>query len=456
MTTEHIKIGDITPRVRYTANGVLSEYSFSFPIFNETDIKVYFNDNLQETNYSISGVGNSNGGSVIFNTPPTNETIITILRDLSIKRTTDFQEGGAFRANVINDELDYQTACIQQISDNISRTVTIPPYAADNIDMTLPTATAGKALIWNSNATGLENSIENFNEITQTISNSVDETINAKDITLAAKNEAITAKDTAVSIANNINLPNITANTYLKAKSDASGYEAKSIGELAADINKGYINGLDISYLNSTSMQISTGVCLSDDNSTMLSLTSNTNAVLSSATANTTYHLFLGENNILEFAQNINGSDLVNITGAKRRIASFITDGSANLRAFNSQRTGNKVRVDLGSSGLILFNATSSLPTSFADLFCAVPTGLNCNLTLATDLVSSTDSIMLLKDKTNNLSPSVNRTNSSVLISKQFITFLKSDNLGTIQHKCTTTSVDYNYTITLLGFEYEV
>ena len=126
----HIKLHGVKPRIQYVANGTLTTYEFPFVIFTNTDIQVYLNDILQmpET-YTVSGIKDTNGGIVTFATPPTNGTIITITRDLSIERTTDFQDGGTLRADTLNDEFDYQTAYLQQVADSINRSMILPPYA---------------------------------------------------------------------------------------------------------------------------------------------------------------------------------------------------------------------------------------------------------------------------------------------------------------------------------------
>jgi hypothetical protein len=47
--------------------------------------------------------------------------MVTVRRWLTIERTSDFQESGEFRARVLNDELDYQVAAIQQVADDLTR-----------------------------------------------------------------------------------------------------------------------------------------------------------------------------------------------------------------------------------------------------------------------------------------------------------------------------------------------
>ena len=167
--TDHVKIYGIKPRIQYTADGTLTVYEFPFAIFHTSDIDVYFGDVLQDTStYTVSEARHSDGGSVTFESAPASGTIITIVRNLSIERTSDFQEGSTLRAKVLNDELDYQIACQQQIAENLNRSMVLPPYAADSgLDLTLPTPSAGKAIIWNSDGTNLENSEVEINAISR-------------------------------------------------------------------------------------------------------------------------------------------------------------------------------------------------------------------------------------------------------------------------------------------------
>lgn len=169
--TSHVQMRSIPPRIKYVANGTTTEYEFPFVIFKTSDIDVYFNDKLQDKSYyTVSTDSETKGGIIIFKTAPKNGIIITIVRNLSIERTTDFQEGGALRAKVLNNELDYQIACQQQIADNLNRSMVLPPYATDtDVNLTLPTPCAGKAIVWNSDGTNLENSTVEVNTLENTI-----------------------------------------------------------------------------------------------------------------------------------------------------------------------------------------------------------------------------------------------------------------------------------------------
>ncbi len=113
---EHIKIPNIAPIVRYVADGIQTTYSYPFPIFASEDLTVTLNGAPQASGFSISGAGNTSGGSVTFSIAPAEETIITLTRELTIERTSDYLEGGDFSAASINTELDYIIASMQQIN----------------------------------------------------------------------------------------------------------------------------------------------------------------------------------------------------------------------------------------------------------------------------------------------------------------------------------------------------
>jgi len=156
---DHIQIGDITPRIQYTGDGAQTAFTYPFPIFADADLDVYEDTTLKTltTHYSVSGAGDSNGGTVTFVTAPANGVVVTIARNLSIARTTDFQESGEFRASVLNDELDKQTAFIQQVDDRVDRSVQLPSTSTSTADLSLPDPEADKLLGWNAAADGLEN-----------------------------------------------------------------------------------------------------------------------------------------------------------------------------------------------------------------------------------------------------------------------------------------------------------
>lgn len=147
----------VRPVVHFIADGEVTEFFYNFLTFGEDDLDVYIGEELQNANYTVVS-NNENGGKVVFDQPPKEGAAVTIIRNLEIKRTSDFQESGAFRAKVINHELDYQVASIQQLDEKISRTIMVPPYSTNPVKGALPLPQPGKAIVWNPAGDELINS----------------------------------------------------------------------------------------------------------------------------------------------------------------------------------------------------------------------------------------------------------------------------------------------------------
>lgn len=153
----HIQIGDVSPRIQYTADGVQTQFTYPFAIFQNADLQVYRNAALQSTGFTVSGAGNSAGGTASFTIAPTAGEVVTLARRLSIERVSDFQESGEFRSKVLNDELDYLTAVVQQVADDQSRALQRAITETASVEVTLPNPQAGAVLAWNAAANGFVN-----------------------------------------------------------------------------------------------------------------------------------------------------------------------------------------------------------------------------------------------------------------------------------------------------------
>lgn len=118
----HIQIDDLTPRNQYTATASQTTFTYSFPIFVEADIKVYVGSTLKTltTDYTVTGEGTNSGGTVVFNTGLSAGDIVTLYRDVAVKRTTDYQSNGDLTAQNLNDDLDKIIAMVQQIEFDLN------------------------------------------------------------------------------------------------------------------------------------------------------------------------------------------------------------------------------------------------------------------------------------------------------------------------------------------------
>lgn len=153
-------------RVEATGNGATTAFPVSFVFNDDTDLKVYQDGTLKTltTHYTVSG-GDGFTGTVTFLVAPTNGQAIIILRDPPKTQATSFRNQGRFFAEVHEAAFDKLTMLIQRVSDLMGRAAVLPDTVASTVDPTLPTPSAGKAILWNATADGLENSTDTFNNI---------------------------------------------------------------------------------------------------------------------------------------------------------------------------------------------------------------------------------------------------------------------------------------------------
>ncbi len=143
---EHIRIGDVAPRVQYAADGVQVAFTYPFPIFAVADLEVRLDGVRQFGGYSVTGAGQSAGGQVVFAAAPSAGRRLTLLRRLRLSRTSDFQENGVLRARVLNDELDYQVAALQEAQDALSNALRLDPSETASMVLPLAGGRAGRML----------------------------------------------------------------------------------------------------------------------------------------------------------------------------------------------------------------------------------------------------------------------------------------------------------------------
>lgn len=158
--------------VGFIGDGETKEFNFTFNIFRDDYIDVYINREIQASGYKVASTNYENGGGVVvFDEAPKQGDEIKIIRNLPIKRTTDFKEGGPFRASRVNGEFDYQVGCFEQLDEKIDRAILKPVSLIEDINLSLPIPEKGKALIWDTKELGLKNSELNIDELMIDIKN---------------------------------------------------------------------------------------------------------------------------------------------------------------------------------------------------------------------------------------------------------------------------------------------
>ena len=133
-----------TPRLNYTGDGSTTDFTFNYEIADQNSIAVYVGSTRQTltTDYTVAfDSGTAGTGTVTFLSAPANAADIYLIRETDNIRTTDFQEGGAFLAATINNELDRLTQGIQDLENIIENTtIKIAEPTTETATLTLPDA----------------------------------------------------------------------------------------------------------------------------------------------------------------------------------------------------------------------------------------------------------------------------------------------------------------------------
>ncbi|HIE4197337.1 MULTISPECIES: right-handed parallel beta-helix repeat-containing protein [Burkholderia] len=131
------------PSISYVGNGATKAFAFPFAILESADLVVLVDDAEQNVGvqYTIDGIGESSGGTVTFASAPLAGSIITIYREISIERDTDYQDNGDLLADTVNADFDRIWMAIQDGNFGLSHAVRAP-RSDINPKMTLPSAAA--------------------------------------------------------------------------------------------------------------------------------------------------------------------------------------------------------------------------------------------------------------------------------------------------------------------------
>ena len=125
-------ISSTTVRNSYSGDASTTTFSYTFKIFADSDIQVIIRSaNGTETtktittHYTVTGAGNSGGGSVIFtggNIPTATETVV-LRRNIPQTQAIDYIANDPFPAESHEEGLDRATMAIQQLQEELTRSI---------------------------------------------------------------------------------------------------------------------------------------------------------------------------------------------------------------------------------------------------------------------------------------------------------------------------------------------
>lgn len=128
-------INTTTNKVIALGNGVTTNFTFDFLIPTTEDLTVIYTDSagasttLVSSQYSVSGIGNDDGGYVTYpiaGSPIASGTTLTILRVVPFTQEVEIANQGNFYPQSVETALDALEMQIQQLNETISRAPLVP------------------------------------------------------------------------------------------------------------------------------------------------------------------------------------------------------------------------------------------------------------------------------------------------------------------------------------------
>ena len=148
-------VSSVKAYIKYEPDGVATDYVYPFRIISEGDIEVRFDDDPASIPFTVTGVGDYDGGHIIFDSPPPAGIVLTILRWMDIDQQTDYIEYGAFDPDTIETDFDKVVMVCQQLIAIADFTLRLPVWADPDFNFTLPMPEANKCFKINADATAI-------------------------------------------------------------------------------------------------------------------------------------------------------------------------------------------------------------------------------------------------------------------------------------------------------------
>ena len=125
-------ISSTTVKNSYSGDGSTTTFSYTFKIFQDSDIQVIIRSSTGTettktitTHYTVTGAGSSGGGSVVFTTGniPTSTQTVVLRRNIPQTQAIDYIANDPFPAESHEEGLDRATMSIQQLQEEVTRSI---------------------------------------------------------------------------------------------------------------------------------------------------------------------------------------------------------------------------------------------------------------------------------------------------------------------------------------------
>lgn len=159
-----MSVAEQTPYHTIAADGSTTSFAYPFKILDQTHLSVAVDgvEQVLNVDYTVTGVGDENGGTVEFFTAPSNGLDVDMVRDMPLERTTNYEELGAFRPDEVDADFDRIWLAMQQVKALFETTqgnALLLPLVATLASNHLPEPEANSFLGWNSAGDEIVNKI---------------------------------------------------------------------------------------------------------------------------------------------------------------------------------------------------------------------------------------------------------------------------------------------------------
>ena len=134
-------VSTTTIKNSYSGNGSATAFNYTFKIFASAELKVYIRTEADgtetlktvTTHYTVSGIGDTGGGTVTFTAGnvPTSAQQVLLTRDSPLTQSTDYVENDPFPASSHEDALDKLTHQMQEQQEELDRSFKVSKTVTD-------------------------------------------------------------------------------------------------------------------------------------------------------------------------------------------------------------------------------------------------------------------------------------------------------------------------------------
>ena len=128
-------VSTITNKVSYIGNGISKNFAIPFPFLAQEHLKVYqlLNDiRTERTDWTLSG------GNMVFETAPSENAQIVIIREVPLTQETDYRENEILAAETLERNFDTLTMQVQQLKEQADRAITVDVFDNTQASELLP------------------------------------------------------------------------------------------------------------------------------------------------------------------------------------------------------------------------------------------------------------------------------------------------------------------------------